>query len=106
MRDLRRLRTLVLHHNPLQGFPAVVCSLPLLTKLHVSFALAPGRDSLVIPTEVGNLTSLRILNAESDGIAELPDEIANLSKLRELRLENNRIPMVCLIFPRILRHQS
>jgi len=56
------------------------------TKLDLSFV---GLRKL--PSEIGNLSNLRILSLDYNQITALPPEIGNLNNLRELWLYNNQI---------------
>ena len=96
MRHLSWLRVLILTHAPLDGFPTAVCALPSLEILNISCCGRHGKP-LALPHAIGNLTTLRVLEANSNGLRDLPSSISRLVNLRYLSLQSNCLATVCLL---------
>ena len=92
MHRLAWLKELDLMRAPLEGFPTVICTLRSLETLNISSC----GQAMVLPEDIGNLTSLETLIADCNSIPELPDSISALVKLRHVSLWNNHLATVCL----------
>ena len=94
MSRLQHLAHVNLSSNALAEFPKDLCSLPI---VELSVSRNRNRESLaqlgplVLPEEIGQLTTLQLLRADSNLMAAVPSSIGKLTALVELYLQGNRL---------------
>ena len=50
-----------------------------------------GNKLAALPPDIGRLTQLRVLAADSNALTAVPPELRNCTRLRELLLDNNKL---------------
>ena len=89
MGNLTKLHTLVFHNTQLTSMPTVIVDLP---ELEYVYAYNNGLLTGPIPSEIGNISSLRrmmFMNNQLTG--SIPPELGNLTNLSHLFLDNNQL---------------
>lgn len=90
VKELIHLKKLDLRSNPLKViFPEIGC-LTSLEELLLGKIYASDRNALeILPTEIGHLFSLKVLDLTGNRLKRLPTEIQNLTQLESLKLAEN-----------------
>ncbi|KAL1802233.1 hypothetical protein ACET3Z_030880 [Daucus carota] len=73
-------------NTKLKTLPDAICNLRSLEILDISYC----RSLIALPVELGNMESLKELDAHGLAVSQLPNSIGHLSKLVELRLSHNK----------------
>lgn len=93
----RNARWLNLSNLDLEELPTEIGQL---TELRVLWLA--GNNLTRLPAEIGNLRKLKRLRLEGNALAELPPEIGLLTKLEELQLHKNQLPRLPQEFWRLV----
>jgi hypothetical protein len=80
------LKIIIMGDIGLTNLPTEIGNLTNLTMLNLKF-----NDLIKLPKQIGNLTKLTMLSLENNQLITLPPEIGNLKELTVLGLENNQL---------------
>jgi hypothetical protein len=81
-----RILKLWLNNNKLTSLPTEIGDLS-----HLEILNLDNNQLTSLPASIGNLTSLRALNLDDNQLSELPPEIGQLTNLHELYLQENHL---------------
>ena len=109
IKALKSLKVISVGQNPITSLAKEICELTKLETLSCGgvYETSPyydprfmsvrlGRESQIrkLPTELGNLTELRLIYLNGNSIDQIPESIGKLRKLRELHLRYNQISSI------------
>ncbi|WP_340935902.1 leucine-rich repeat domain-containing protein [Polaribacter haliotis] len=94
--DLPNLTYLNLSSNELTSLPAGIGNFAKLERLIIDSQCTGNcyegdQTLMVLPNEIGNITNLKLLNLDSNGLTSLPSTIGSLTNLEELSITSNSL---------------
>ncbi|XP_015906556.1 leucine-rich repeat-containing protein 47 [Parasteatoda tepidariorum] len=85
---LTKLVSLNISHNKFEELPVTICDSNL-----IHFTDISANNNLIssIPTEIGNISNLKVLDLGENQITCVPGELGSCTKLKELNLKGNKL---------------